>query len=270
MISKSYGWRPDKPDARDKILTAPANSALPVSADLRASMPPIVDQGELGSCTANAIAAAIDYEFGRQNRPFLHTSRLFIYYFERRLEGTVESDAGAEIRDGIKVVLADGAPPETDWPYDITRFRERPPQTVLHNAKLHQALQYVRLAEDGQSFHFRHAIAEGFPVVFGFTVYDSFEGDEVARTGIMPVPNFDTEGVKGGHAVLGVGYLTNDVLPMKLPNGAELPAEPAGGYAIVRNSWSTAWGLDGYFFMPFSFLFNTNLATDFWTIRQME
>jgi C1A family cysteine protease len=273
MILKSYGWRPDKPDARDKIYEVPATASLPHSVDLRQAMPPVYNQGELGSCTANAIAAAIDYEHGRNQRPFINPSRLFIYYFERRLEGTIESDAGAEIRDGIKVVNADGVPPESLWPYDITKFRERPAQAILHEAKSHQALKYLRLAEDGQSFHYRHALAQGFPVIFGFTVYDSFEGKEIARSGLMRSPDFDRENVRGGHAVLGVGYFTNDVLTTffsDLPNGTRLEADPGGGYAIVRNSWATDWGIDGYFFMPFSFLFNTNLATDFWTIREME
>src|SRR5208283_5132068 len=96
---KRYGWVPDLPDHRDHMYAAPGEvvSQLPSQVDLRNQCPPVYDQGELGSCTANAIAAAMEFERIKQNLPDFLPSRLFIYYNERVIEGTVNSDGGAQI-----------------------------------------------------------------------------------------------------------------------------------------------------------------------------
>src|SRR5450631_3498884 len=126
----SYGWLPDLPDQRDLSYAAPAPllKKLPASVDLRPQCPPVYDQGQLGSCTANAIAGAVQFDEIRSGiAPTWTPSRLFIYYNERALEGTVSADSGAQIRDGIKVIAKLGVCPESDWPYDITKFTEKPP-----------------------------------------------------------------------------------------------------------------------------------------------
>ena len=131
-----YGWIPDLPDARDHLYAAPmAVVALPLKADLRPNCPPVYDQGQLGSCTANAIGAAIQFDRMKQHlSPDFIPSRLFIYYNERVMEGTVSTDSGAMIRDGIKSVAKQGACPERDWPYDIAKFAMRPPQADYKEA----------------------------------------------------------------------------------------------------------------------------------------
>src|SRR5262249_21513787 len=119
---KRYGWVPDFPDHRDHLYAAPVVnlSALPAKIDLRPHCPPVYDQGQLGSCTGNAIAGAIHFDRVKQHKtPDFVPSRLFIYYNEREMEGTVSSDAGAQIRDGIKSVSERGDCPETQWPYEI-------------------------------------------------------------------------------------------------------------------------------------------------------
>ena len=118
-LVKWYGWIPDIPDHRDMMYSAPPHvvSALPAMVDLRAKCPPVYDQGQLGSCTANAIAAALQFDQMKQGEQSFTPSRLFIYYNERAVEHTVSQDAGAMIRDGIKSVAKLGAPPEDpDWP----------------------------------------------------------------------------------------------------------------------------------------------------------
>ena len=130
---KKYGWTPDLPDQRDFLYAAPTpyQQNLPSSVDLSKKCPPVYDQGQLGSCTANAIAAAIEFD---QKKRFV-PSRLFIYYNERVIEGTVASDSGAQIRDGIKSVATQGVPPETDWPYKIAAFDQKPPAKAYSDAK---------------------------------------------------------------------------------------------------------------------------------------
>ena len=252
-----YGWKPDRPDPRDwqGSLTLTEHAVtLPASVSLRAKMPAIYDQGQLGSCTANAIAGALQYqqlvqaETEGKNVP----SRLFIYYNERVMEGTVSWDAGAEIRDGIKSVAKQGAPPESEWPYRITRFTDKPPAKAYTDALQFRALTYARPIRT--SYYLRKALANTHPIVFGFSVYSSFESDEVASNGIVPMPDVENEELLGGHAVVAIGY--------KQISGHL--------YFEVRNSWGADWGDNGYFWMPAAYLLDTSLSSDFWDIKLVE
>src|SRR4029077_20855181 len=147
---KGYGWSPDLPDQRDKMYSAPlrALGVLPPSVDLRTSCPPVVDQGELGSCTANAIAGALEFDQMKEKlADVFPPSRLFIYYNERVIEHTVNEDSGAMIRDGIKSVSKEGAPHETLWPYDISKFRIKPSAAAYKDAAKHRAILYQRVPQ---------------------------------------------------------------------------------------------------------------------------
>jgi len=245
-----YGWIPDLPDHRDFYYAAPRFATLPRRLDLTSKCPAVYDQGQLGSCTANAIAAAIQFDQMKQKLPKVsRPSRLFIYYNERAMEGTVDSDSGAQIRDGIKSVAKQGDCPESLWPYVVARFRTRPPARCYQDAIHHKAVVYQRLQQDLTSM--RGCLAAGYPFVFGFTVYQSFESADVARTGRVELPR-PGEGVVGGHAVMAVGY---DDLAERF---------------VVRNSWGTGWGKRGYFTMPYAYLTQSSLADDFWTIRAVS
>jgi C1A family cysteine protease len=252
MNIQHYGWVPDLPDQRDHTYAAPAQFllALPNQEDLRPGCPPVYDQGQLGSCTGNAIAGAIEFEQMKQKAESSAPSRLFIYYNERVLEHTVDSDSGAQIRDGMKVVAKQGAPPETDWPYDISKFADKPPAIAFTDTAKNRVLSYQRVNRAlGQ---FKGCLASGYPFVFGFSVYDSFESAQVARTGNVPMPQ-PAEKVAGGHAVLAVGY-----------------DDQRQWLFIVRNSWGPHWGIQGYFTMPYQYLLDENLSDDFWTVRLVE
>ena len=220
-----YGWIPDLPDHRDKLFAAPAEmlQALPPSVDLRPKCPPVYNQGSLGSCTANAIAGALEFLQMAEGLPQVFTpSRLFIYYNERAMEGTVDSDSGAMIRDGIKSVNTQGAPPESLWPYDIGNFSAQPPAEAYQAASQNTAISYMSLTPTLDQL--KGCLASGYPFVFGMTVYQSFEGPEVARTGQVPMPGLG-EQVVGGHAVLAVGY------------------DDTSACLLVRNSWGAELGL---------------------------
>ena len=143
-----FGWVPDLPDARDYMYSAPEAilSKMPKKVDLRGSnMPPVYDQGSLGSCTANAIGAAFEFGQVKQGMKDFMPSRLFIYYNERAMEGTIDTDSGAMIRDGMKSVAKVGVCTEVTWPYDIPKFTEKPPTKAYTEAKKHQALVYRRV-----------------------------------------------------------------------------------------------------------------------------
>jgi C1A family cysteine protease len=252
--TKHYGWNPDLPDHRDMqysvVRRAALAAAVPNSVDLRAQCPPVYDQGQLGSCTANAIAGAFQFELMKQKLPSFNPSRLFIYYNERVLEGHPKTDSGAQIRDGVKSVATQGVCDETVWPYVISKFAAKPVKKLYTLALKNQALQYTRLNNTVIN-ELKTCLASGSPFVFGFTVYQSFEGDVVAKTGIVPMPA-KNESVVGGHAVMAVGY------------------DDSKNAFIVRNSWGNSWGLKGYFYMPYAYITDNNLADDFWTITSVE
>ena len=242
----------DLPDARDFLYAAPLlryPQGLPPSVDLRSECPPVYDQGQLGSCTANGIAGAIEFDQRKQGSTEFVPSRLFIYYNERVIEGTVSQDSGAQIRDGVKSVAKLGAPPETDWPYDIAQFAQQPPPQAYQDALQDVVTSYSRVSQNLAQM--QGCLASGYPFVFGFTVYESFESDTVAQTGIVPMPA-QGEQVLGGHCVVAVGY------------------DDTQRRFIVRNSWGTGWGLAGYFLMPYEYLINPSLASDFWTLRSVS
>jgi C1A family cysteine protease len=246
---QKYGWLPDLPDIRDHVYAAPAPvlGALPASVDLRPNCPPVYDQGQLGSCTGNAIAGAIQFEREKQKlSPDFIPSRLFIYYNERVIEGTVESDSGAQIRDGIKSVGTTGACPESVWPYDISKFAVKPPANAFKAGHKDKVVRYSRVLQTPAQL--KGCLASGYPFVFGFTVYESFESQQVASTGVVPMPG-PRESTIGGHAVMAVGY------------------DDASQRFTVRNSWGEGWGQEGYFTIPYAYLTDDNLAADFWTIR---
>lgn len=252
-----YGWKPDLPDYRDLLYAAPlkALKALPPKVDLRKGCPPIYDQGGLGSCTANAIGAGFQFDQKKQGLKSFIPSRLFIYYNERDIEGTVNQDSGAYIRDGIKSVNKLGVCPETMWPYDGSEYPPNPRLTLKPSAKCyteakkHVVVQYARVARTESQL--KGCLASGYPFVYGFTVYESFEGNKVAKTGVVPMPKTGEE-MLGGHAVIAVGY------------------DDKSRRFIVRNSWGTGWGMKGYFTMPYGYLLDGNLSDDFWTMRLVQ
>jgi len=240
-----YKLKKDKEDLRDfsfKAIRYKKISELPKLVDLRGFCSPIVDQGNLGSCTANAIVSGLrEYILIFSKLKLILLSRLFLYYEERKIEGTINLDSGAQLRDGMKVLNKLGVCPEIDYPYIIANFRNPPSKTALKHALKYKITSYNRVWDLDS---LKTSLAENNPVVCGIKIYSSFESEEVAKTGIVPMPK-PYEPLLGGHAVLAIGYnnKTNQV--------------------ILRNSWGAEWGNKGYFYLPYPvFEF---LIMDMWT-----
>ena len=240
------GWLPDLPGHRDYSVDYERIVDLPSVIDLRASMPPVYDQQDSSSCTANAIAGAIEHQLITQKLEEFTPSRLFIYYNERALENSVTSDSGAQIRDGIKTVVSAGVCAEKEWPFDLTNLFTKPNDNCYVEAKKNIVESYTRLGQNLPTL--KSALIKGYPIVCGITLYNSFESDDVAKSGIVPLPSKKEECL-GGHAVLICGY--ND----------------ANHSFIVRNSWGADWGMGGYFSLPYDYILNNDLASDFWVIK---
>lgn len=214
-----------------------------------------IDQGSLGSCTANAISFAYAFnEIKQSNKDIFLPSRLFIYYNERLIEGTVNQDSGAQLVDGIKAINKYGVCDEHHWIYDPLKFTVEPPKNIYEEAKNARAVKYASIDFSNDHTiadrikHLKIALQSGYPVVFGFTVFSSFETEIVAQTGIVPIPSYEDQ-ILGGHAVCAVGFDES--------------------YFIVKNSWGPKWGKNGYFYMPAEYLADPNLADDFWIITNV-
>jgi len=260
-MNRIYNWKKDKEDLRDfkyEITHKVSITNIPKSIDLSTSCSPVFDQGQIGSCTGNALAGMYEYlqlkylkdttiktaeEFTTKYDP---VSRLFIYYYERSLEGTVGEDSGAQIRDGIKVLASQGVCREINWPYSQNNLFKKPNKNANSEAVNHKISVYSRINNLNDM---KNCLASGFPFVFGFMVYDYFETEEMAKNGILQMPK-SNEACLGGHAVMAAGY--DDKTQM----------------ILVRNSWGAAWGKKGYFYMPYTYISNSGLASDFWSVRK--
>lgn len=246
-MKRRYAWIPDKLDPRDKLyrkIAPPRTEPLPDSVDLRSQMSPVEDQGQLGSCVWNSLVATLEFLEIKQGEELVNLSRLFGYYNTRVIENDINEDNGCQIRDGVKSLSDQGVCPEVLWPYDVEWFKVRPYKTCYDAAKKHVITSYHRLITLNDMLC---CLADGFPFVFGIPVFESFESEEVAKTGIVPMPSH-TEKNLGGHALCAVGYLRE------------------AQCFIVRNSWSEKWADRGYCYIPFDYL--ETMADDFWTIRK--
>jgi C1A family cysteine protease len=246
-----YGWLPDLPDHRDQHFSPAGHvlTALPPKVDLRPDCPPVLNQGQkIGSCTAHAVCNAHRYNQMQESSEHFLPSRLFVHYNARVMIGTQRQNHGAQIRDAIKSIAQQGVCHESAWPYKPAKYATKPTPAAYRQALQHRALRYHRIQQDLN--HLRACLAEGFPFVLGLTVYESFESDKVGSSGRLEMPR-KKESLVGGHAVLAVGY--DDRLQR----------------FTVMNSWGRDWGKHGYFTVPYSYLLESNLAADFWTIRNV-
>lgn len=245
-MSRKYNLKIDRlPEEQLIYKSLKPIASLPKKVDLRSQMPAIQDQGELGSCTANALCALFDFN---EKKPFI-PSRLFVYYNERKIENTVSEDSGAYISDGIKSLKTYGVCSEITWPYNISQFTIEPPKLCYTEALSHKALDCKNIRNTATDM--KTCLASGFPFAVGIAVYESFESDAVARTGRVPMPNKSHEEFLGGHAIACVGY------------------DDTNKYWIMRNSWGTNWGDKGYFYLPYNYLLDNSLTSELWNITRI-
>jgi C1A family cysteine protease len=242
-----YCLKRQKIDDRDLKYVHEVNERMPQKVDLRNLMPPVFDQSKLGSCTANSSVAYLIFLYNN----IKELSRLFEYYNAREIEGTVQEDSGASNRDTVKSIKNNGVCEELLMPYDITKFRNAPSEVAIENAKEYTISSYSLVK--GLT-GIKHALALNKPVILGMEVYESFESDDIKKSGIMTMPK-DFEEDLGGHSVLVVGYI----------DGIN-PTRSKKGCLIVRNSWGDEWGDNGYFYMPYEYIKDNTF--DYWIMNK--
>ena len=220
-------------------------TGLPLIVDLRSKFGPIYNQGNIGSCTACALCGLIQYHIST-----FQGSRLFVYYNERILGNNILDDSGATLENGMLCLQKYGVCLEVDWPYIPNKFAVKPTDKCYKDALKHLVLKVESI--DDKLDNLKIHLALGYPFVVGILIYQSFESIQVAKTGIVPIPNVNTEKLLGGHAVVCVGYNDNTQ------------------QWIMRNSWGSFWGVKGYFYLPYAYLLDPDLAGDMWTITCLK
>jgi len=249
---KGLGWRPDLPDIRDFTFESSGiikkKKVFPVKLDLRGhvDMPPVYDQKSIGSCVAQAVGALCDFKYGTDFN--YEPSTLFLYYVTRSLDGTVDSDSGSSIRSGIKAANEFGIATAKHWPYDVKKFKVTPPKDVFDIASNHQALEYQRVKQRLDDL--RACLLGDNLIAFGICVYEGLY-KITPKKPLLELPDY-SQSMQGGHALVIAGY--DDIKQ----------------HFIVRNSWGSQWGLSGYFYIPYNYVLNPQLAMDFWSIGLVE
>lgn len=245
------GMRADQPDFRDRYFKDTkykAGLSIDDTVDWRNRIGMCWDQGEIGSCVAHGVGSLIIYVY-----PELMPSRLKIYYDGRAIEKTTRIDSGLEIRDGVKATVKDGVCQEAMWPYDVAKFKRKPPAKCYSTKNEKLITEYARVGKSNKDSdildEMLNCLQQGSPIVFGSMLYESFESDSVAQTGIVPMPNTREKSI-GGHCLAAYGF------------------NKSKKTFIVRNSWGVDWGDNGYCHMPFDYLINNDLTSDLWMITR--
>lgn len=249
QIGRTYGWhRAPLPNfmLRAEYRGEPELAFTP-KADLLKFQPPVFDQGAEGSCTACGVnGAARELHKVTKTAPDTHFSRQLTYWLERRDDGSgPDEDVGSSIAQSVRVVERYGLAPERLWPYTPKNFARTPTPEILKEAAKNKITGSVLVAQTLQAL--KSAIMSQRSVLFGFTVFSSFESDAVRKTGFMPMPKRG-ENVLGGHAVRAIGF------------DDSLQANGRTGHVRVRNSWGPEWGQGGDFWMPYAFFTGRNCS----------
>ena len=250
-MSRIYKLKRSVAKPHEKVRTFSDSVTLPASFSLRPKMPPALDQGQLGSCASNAMSNALRFLLTKEGRQQFQPSRLYLYWNTRvNIEKSpADQDTGVAINDLCAALQEYHACNETLWPYDISKFSDAPPLAAYKNADLHKNVKYEQVPQDITTI--KRCLFQEDPVLIGIQVYDSFEYQSTIATGVVPLPDVNNENCLGGHCVLLVGW------------------DDESERFTFLNSWGNVAD-DGYFTIPYEYVLDPNLGSDYWTVSFFE
>lgn len=247
---RKFALQPQKEDSRDyQFENIVPSDKLPIQLNLQSKMPSALDQGHLGSCTANAANVYMQYLYLQAGLPALFPSRLFIYYNSRVFvsKESPHEDCGTTLRDTCKAIATFNICDESNWNYDVYKFNVRPPQNVYNIARQNPKIEYRAVKQDLVSI--KSALYLGYPIIFGLAIFTTFKSEFVSHTCQIPTPQTIYENCFGGHSLLLVGY------------------DDECQQFTAMNTWGSKWGDFGFCKLSYEYVLNENLAGDFWTMQ---
>ncbi len=275
-IKKGTGWLKEPDDDRDHDAPEPLSALKSPSVTTakyqssyiipQSEFTPIKNQKSLGSCTAHAGCAQLEYYIKRKTNKNVNLSELFLYLETRRNLGWELEDTGAYLRTTMKTMVSIGICLEKYWPYKIKKFTENPPAFIYPRADDYKVESYFKLDKRGYTkkqvlSRIKSALNKKLPLTFGFTCYESAL-TQARKTGQIPFPSAEDE-VSGGHAVLLVGYDDNMII-----KNTQDDSETIGAF-IFRNSWGKRWGDKGRGYLPYDYLLKGHLD-DIWCLFRAD
>lgn len=214
------------------------------SIDLRTKFPPVYDQGKIGSCTANALCSIFEYDTDS-----FKGSRLFLYYNERLLINETDKDNGGYLSDGILTLKNYGICEEKYWPYIIENIFNKPSEEAYEKAKINYVIEAISISNELEII--KYWLNKNEPIALGIAIYSNFVNFSSSKNGKIGLPTNDDKFI-GGHAVILCGYNDNTQ------------------QFLLRNSWGSYWGENGYFYLPYSYITDNNLCGDLWIITKIK
>jgi|LauGreSuBDMM15SN_2_FD.fasta_scaffold02973_5 C1A family cysteine protease len=239
LLNYKFREKDDRDYVYQSRLTAPILKSVTIAST---NTIPIFDQGSLGSCVANAFIQCINI----MTKKTVMGSRLYLYFNGRAVaKYPLELDDGLSVRDGCKSIAKYGLCDENIWPYNVSLFADLPSLQAYQKSLLFKSFVYSFVNQDINSIKNCLNTTKN-PIIFGINIYSSFLS--VGSNGIIPLPNVKTETVEGGHCMIMIGY------------------DDSNQWVICVNSWGTEWGNKGICYLPYSYLLNPDLSSDFCTL----
>lgn len=203
---------------------------------------PILDQGILGDCVCNAAALTIS----TKTKKSINLSRIMLYALCRINDNTsLDQDVGTTVWTCCDTLKKYGVCQESVCPYNVNNYSTLPSLSVFKSSNLLKNFVYYSINQDLNSLR-QCLVSFNQPIIFGIMVYDSFMSDQVASNGIVPMPNTNVETLQGGHCVTMIGY------------------DDTKSWFVCANSWGTSWGNKGIFYLPYAYVLDPNLSSDFY------
>ena len=215
--------------------------------DLRPFFTPVKHQGDIGACTVYSLVSIYEYILKKSKSQSTDLSERFVFHNICATHEQME-DSGSTMSEALTTLQRDGVCAERLCP-DIKHFADSPSLEAFQDAQTHKVHTAKRVETKREAF--QSALTEGYPVAITLKIFDSFAP---TQGGYIPYPSDEeiSSGDFGWHAMVITGYIAKHEL------------------YIVRNSWGTEFGENGYCYIPYKYLESPDLNRNCCIITQIN